>query len=367
MHDPHPPRRSPRRPRVARAAVGAFAAAALALLPALPAAADSWVPDAGAQVRVTGTYRPLVGNFTGDQRDDILWYAPGSGAESLWIGTGNPAQPFLKQAAPSVNGTYTPLVGNFSGDSWDEILWYAPGPAGDVLWNNPAGYFEAEPLSINGSFQPIVLDNPGTWSAVFWYAPGSGPDFLWQFLNTDWISTTHPVSSTFQPFPIDWNGDQVDDIFWYAPGTARDYIWQRLPSGGFTSSYRPVNGTYVPLVGEFSPNPDLREEVLWSNASGTDALWTNSEGGEVTSLALNVPNRRGIVAESPGADVVLFFGGAGPDQVWRREANGSFPLETQTTFDAPDPSIVLSGLFSNTSSGSLLFYRPGTAGELYLR
>lgn len=351
----------------ARARLVAAIAAAATLVPATPAAADSWAPDASAQVRVTGTYRPIVGNFSGDPRDDILWYAPGSGAESLWIGTGDASQPFLKQSAPPVNGTYTPLVGNFSGDAGDEILWYAPGSAPDVLWNNPGGYFEAEAVSINGTFQPIVLDNPGTWSAIFWYAPGSAPDWLWQFRNTDWLSTSHPVSSTYRPFAIDWNGDLIDDVFWYAPGSARDYVWVRKPTGGFTSLYRPVNGTYTPLVGEFSPSPDLREEVLWSNTSGNDALWTTSEVGEVTSIPVTVPNRRGIVAESPAGEQVLFFGGTGPDQVWRREADGSFPLETQTTFDAPDPSVALAGSFANTSSGSLFFYRAGAAGELYLR
>jgi hypothetical protein len=347
----------------------AFAAIAVATigLPARPAAADQWAPDASAQVRVTGTYRPLVGNFAGDERDDLYWYAPGSGAESLWIGTGIGTQPFIKQPAPSVNGTFTPLVGNFSGDAYEEILWYAPGTGQDWLWNNPAGEFEPEPISVNGTFTPLVLENPGTWSAIFWYAPGTAPDSLWQFNNTSWTSSSHPVSSTFRPFTVQWNDDLLEDIFWYAPGTAADYLWLRSPSGGFTSSSRPVNGTFTPLVGEFSQQPDNREEILWSNSSGLDALWTTSEGGLVTSIPVNLPNRKGVVAEAPGSEQVLLYGGSGPDQVWRREADATITLETQTTFDAPDPSVVLPGFFANTSSGSIFFYRAGALGELFLR
>lgn len=353
--------------RARRALLGAAVAAAALVLPARPAGADSFAPDASSEVRVTGSYIPIVGNFSGDERDDIFWYAPGSGAEQLWIATGIPSQPFTKQAGDRVNGTYTPLVGNFGGDAYEEILWYAPGTAGDVLWTNPAGYFVARSVRIDGTFTPLVMDNPGTWDAIFWYAAGPARDALWQFLNTSWQSTSYSINGTYKPFVLDQNGDFVDNIFWYAPGTTSDTLWVRRPNGGFNPYPKTINGTYTPLVGEWGAVADNLEDILWSNPSGGDVLMTSDIEGRTSSAPVTLPNRRAIVAESPGRDLAYFYGGSGPDQVWRRDADGSTPTEVQTGYDAPDPSVALAGFFSNTSSGSLFFYRAGAAGELLLR
>jgi hypothetical protein len=355
-----------RRRRFAAALITATAAVSV-LVPATPAAADSFAPDTSAQVQVNGTYTPLVGNFSGDARDDILWYAPGSGAEQLWIATGIPSQPFTKQPAPSVGGTYTPLVGNFGGDLYEEILWYAPGTANDVLWRNPGGYFQSQAVRIDGSFQPLVLENPGTWSAIFWYAPGSARDALWQFTNTSWVSTSYGVNGTYRPFVLDQNGDFVDDIFWYAPGTASDTLWLRRSSGGFNPYPKTVNGTYTPLVGEWGPVADNFEDILWSNPSGNDVLMISDIEGRTSTTSVVLPNAKAIVAESPGRDIAYFYGGTGPDRTWRRDGDGSTPTEVQLAYDAAESSIALAGSFANTSSGSLFFYRPGSAKELYLR
>ena len=337
------------------------------MLPARPAAADSYAADTSGAIQVSGTYRPIVGNFSGDERDDIFWYAPGSGAEQLWIATGLPSQPFTKQPGDRVNGTYTPIVGNFGGDAYEEILWYAPGTATDILWTNPAGYFEPKNIRIDGTFMPLVMDNPGTWDAIFWYAAGPARDALWQFLNTTWQSTSYSINGTYQPFVLDQNGDFVDDIFWYAPGTTSDTLWVRRPNGGFNPYPKVVNGTYTPLVGEWSASLDNFEDILWSNPNGGDALWTSDIEGRTTSEPVTLPNRKAIVAESPGRDIAYFYSGSGADQVWRRETDGSTPTEAQTGYNAPDPSVALAGSFANTSSGSLFFYRAGSATELLLR
>jgi hypothetical protein len=121
-------------------AVGGRAVAAAGLLlaastfaagvaPAVPAVAAKG-QGAGPRSLATGT-EPLVGDFDGDGRRDILWYGAGAAADLVWYGAANGR---FAPAAATVRGSYRPLVADFGGDGPDDVLWWAPGPAQDVLW-----------------------------------------------------------------------------------------------------------------------------------------------------------------------------------------------------------------------------------------
>ena len=69
---------------------------------------------------------PLLGDFDGDPRANILWYGPGGRYDVLWYGR-------LGAAAVTVNGTYRPVPVDFSGGGVGDVLWWAPGPPTDVL------------------------------------------------------------------------------------------------------------------------------------------------------------------------------------------------------------------------------------------
>ena len=79
---------------------------------------------------VNGTFRPAVGDFDGDGRDDIFWYAPGAAADYMRRGT---TTSFSAGPAYVVNGTYTPLVLRFNTDGKDDLFLYGPGSAPDAL------------------------------------------------------------------------------------------------------------------------------------------------------------------------------------------------------------------------------------------
>ena len=84
---------------------------------------------------VEGVYQPLVGDFAGDQGDDILWYAPGEGVDVLWIANaGARGSDSFTRVRFSVDGDYRPVVGDFVGDDYDDILWYRPGTTPDPIW-----------------------------------------------------------------------------------------------------------------------------------------------------------------------------------------------------------------------------------------
>ena len=145
---------------------------------------ENFVPMPAENVRdVSGTYTPpLTGDFNGDGYDDIFWYKPGSGGDSVWQGKSDGTFRPLGQFR-DVSGTYTPLTGDFNGDGLDDIFWYKPGFGGDSVWQGKS----------DGTFHP------------------SG-----QFRD---------VSGTYTPLTGDFNGDGSDDIFWYKPGPGGDSIW----------------------------------------------------------------------------------------------------------------------------------------------
>lgn len=59
------------------------------------------------QKPASGTYRPVIGDFDGDGRDDLFWYAPGSGADVVWWGRSTAAGFGTVDTPKTVNGTYT--------------------------------------------------------------------------------------------------------------------------------------------------------------------------------------------------------------------------------------------------------------------
>jgi hypothetical protein len=266
----------------------ALATAVLALLglTATPAAqaevADGWDYRA---VSVSGTYRPLVGQFAGDGATDILWYAPGSAPDSLWIGkAGQRGAAAFTKVPLRINGTYTPVVGDFFGDDYSDIIWYAPGPASDFAWESDEvpGYFTSRSLAINGRFRPSVLEDYSAANRkddVLWYAPGSAKDYLWHYAETGsgaYSTINLSINGTYQTILGDWNADGLGDLVFYAPGTAADYRWASRPDGTFAQSRLSVNGTYEPVT---IAQDDGDGILWWADGAAREAYWVRNGAG----------------------------------------------------------------------------------------
>ena len=267
-------------------------------------------PKAGAEVSggwdfrtigLSGTYFPLVGQFAGDAATDIFWYAPGTGADSLWIGhAGQRGSNAFTKVPMTVNKSYIPVVGDFYGDDYSDILWYAPGTGSDAVWvsANVPGYFTSQAISINGTFKPTVLHDftaANRKDDILWYAPGSAGDYLWHFDEAGTGNKTTKnltLSATnYQVVVGDWNADLLEDLFLYAPGSTADYRWAAKPDGTFATSRKDVSTTYkaVPIY------QTTGDGILWwGDGSTNEAYWVRS-GSTFASRSIPSVNVRGAV------------------------------------------------------------------------
>ena len=79
----------------------------------------------GSHYSVNGVYRPFTGDFNGDGKTDIFWYAPGQ-TTRIWYATANG---FVQGPSYTIHSRYQPLVGDFDGNGYDDIFWYATAPS----------------------------------------------------------------------------------------------------------------------------------------------------------------------------------------------------------------------------------------------
>ncbi len=335
--------------------------------------APLFVEVTGATVAVNGSYIPIVGEFRGaDGLDDILWYAPGSGAESLWVATGDPADPFDHRSAPSVTGTYTPVVADMDGNGLDDIIWYAPGTAPDARWMTVGTSFVRSALTINGTFRPVVLDNLMLPDSIFWHAPGAATDWLWSFAaNGTYSSGAYQVSGTFKPVSGDFDSNGWGDIFWYAPGSAADSRWARTSGGAkgaFTSTPESINGTYTPLVGQFhdpsSAYLGVRPDIAWTTPTGVDWTWEPASVGW-DKRVVAVGGVRAVHLPGDYGDGIITIGSGGADQLWRGGTTGPGTNERTDQSPVASDAIAVVGTFTDTHQSSVLWYRPGAAAERF--
>ena len=74
---------------------------------------------------VNGTYRSFTGDFDGDGRDDIFWYAPGTAKDSIW--EGRASRTFEVQVDQRQRRLRARSPGDFNADRRTDVLWYGAG------------------------------------------------------------------------------------------------------------------------------------------------------------------------------------------------------------------------------------------------
>ncbi|MEQ1787902.1 MAG: hypothetical protein ABL966_12675, partial [Acidimicrobiales bacterium] len=175
----------------------------------------------GVPISVSGSYRPVSG-FFGGAAPGVFWYAP-NGAESVWRGTGNRAQPFASAAAKQVSGRdYQPVGYYDAGSLVQQILWYTPGAGADAVWAFTASGAHAKTYSTS---LPGTYRTAACGSRVYLHAPGAAADYVFSSLSLTSQSQLGPlpISGSFR---VASSHDTYQcTVVWHAPGSAPDAIW----------------------------------------------------------------------------------------------------------------------------------------------
>ncbi|HWJ63990.1 MAG TPA: VCBS repeat-containing protein [Acidimicrobiales bacterium] len=387
-----------RRRRTALAVVAAIAA--LLVLPgAPPAAAEEpdipyFVETSGGALNQDGTGFPIVGHFTDQVLDDILWYRAGPTKESLWTPCPDCAEPFTKKQLPAslqVSGAYEAVVGDFAGDGLDDVYWVNRTSAPDYLWTNTgAGTFsskrrDAPPEEAN----PLVLTDSRSGDGkddILWTQSTGTRIRLWVFPD-DGTGTARTRAWFRQPLgqPLvgDYDGNGAADVLWYpsitpcrcpvqSAASAIDTLWRRSGSEtpAFTATTLNIKGEYAPIVGRFSGEGDGRDDILWIGQfdlccgpweDRPDSLWEGRSNGGFLASTVSFPSAGGgILLGHDVADTALVFGD-GETNVWFDTTSG--PVLRPVGSQLPDDTVPVIGRFVDASRDDVFAYYPGPADE----
>ncbi len=173
-----------------------------------------------------------VGDFNGDDYDDILLTKADTGKSSVWLMEGATYDSTV--ALNDVATTWSPVaVADFNEDGDSDILWR----------------------------------NSETGKNVIWFMDGTA----WEdFVVTENCDTDWTVGGTG-----DFDGDGVPDIFWRNSSSGSNAIWHMNSDGSlsdweFTESVR--DDWSVATINDF--DGDGAPEVLWSNSTtGKNVIW----------------------------------------------------------------------------------------------
>lgn len=216
-------------------------------------------------------------DHNGDGVDELLWFDPaGSRSSALWQLSGSRQWSSSQVTAPPPGST--PVVGDLSGDGREDVLWHGSA-SGDLLSRATAnGGFGGESFWAEGGLHPFVgnFDGDGA-DDVIWYDEVTGRGVLW------WGGTTLSAA----PFDIgagytlrvgQFDGVGGDDVLVTGPNG-----FVELDGSGDRLFYPSLVPAWVaPGSAIADVNGDRRSDViLVGSASQPEAhgVWNNDAGG----------------------------------------------------------------------------------------
>lgn len=344
----------------------------------LAAGAKFFTEKSGGAPYNRSDYKMVVGDFGGSGDDDILAYTPNGGPDYLSISDGKGG--WSQQKLPPINRNWTPLVGNFTTDAREEIIWWDP--------VDTTAYFARAPftspwwaIKVPAVAHAEVLDHgPRNGDTVndeiLWWGPyariaqierfmwPAGHDFDVNRLNVG------PLRHEFQPVVGDFDGNGFADVLWYGPGNMPDWVWYLDgPRPGATTTYdsRQVylnRSGYQPVVGRFGPNDASDDVLFYTPGAGVDWLWRGGSGRRFISTDVTTSDTGTAFDLQRGDnDTVAMWQPDSDVRIWRFDpyAGTRFVQGAGNTILGEDNKPAV-GRFSSGASG-LYWYAPDTAPE----
>ena len=271
-----------------------------------------------------------------------------------------------------VNSTYSPFPLDIDINGYDDVSWYTPSTALDPLWRfGPDGKWDDGTWNIQGTFLPVSGDFDGNgYEDVFWYSPGTGYDEMWFHgpPGADgFLARTRkaiPVNGTYVPVAGDFDRNGYDDIFWYGPGATSESLWT-FGASGYTPVAQPAASgtTYRLAAGDF--NRDGFDDIFWHlPGGGAESLWRGGAAAFTRLATTNVDGSYNLRAGDFTGDGFddLYWWTTGTASLWRGgTAFTSQPAPVQAATARP-----VAGEFTGDGFDDLIAYVPGTTADRLL-
>ncbi|MBL8777977.1 MAG: VCBS repeat-containing protein [Acidimicrobiales bacterium] len=282
-----------------------------------------------------GSFFPIAGEFSGDRRDDIFWYAPNAGGDTLAISSGATGQ-FANEAL-TVGPGYRPVSGDWNDDGIDDIFWYGPGAARDRIWQGGQGgdfTTVAATAGGNANVWPVAGDFDGNGHSDILFAEGGRLSTVRRYTDNGYTNGSAQVPANSAVRSGDVNGDFRDDLLWYNSGTGQVQLWFGRADGSFAKVNEQVGArqNYRPVLADISG--DFRADLLWYGPGSTkDSLWRGRAntlpyfakesadlrvGGNYQPFALDL-NGEGT------QDIYWYAPGTTADSAWKMNLSGWIP------------------------------------------
>lgn len=286
-------------------------------------------------VSQTGSFFPIPGEFSGDRRDDIFWYAPNAANDTLSISSGATGR--FTNEVQTIGSGFRPVPGDWNGDGIDDIFWYGPGAATDRIWRGGAGGdFTSLPATAGGSTSvwPVSGDFDGNGYSDILFSEGGRLSTLRRYNADGYTNGSASVPANSQVRSGDVNGDFRDDLVWHNASTGGVQVWFGRADGTFAKVTETVGRgvAYRPVLADVSG--DFRADLIWY-APGTqpDRLWRGRANSSPyfakESADLSVEgNYQPFALDLNGEgteDIYWYSPGATADTAWKMNLSGWIP------------------------------------------
>ena len=215
-------------------------------------------------------------DFDGDDRSDLFWRNPSTGANAIWFMSGSTVRSTANVATVATN--WSPVAfGDFNGDGRSDIFWRNTSGSNVVWLMNGASASSVTAPSAGSGWNVEAsgdFNNDGRWD-LFWRNQSTGANQIWFMNGASASASVMPTVSTAWQVETagDFDGNGRYDILWRNASIAANVLWLMSPSGMQEVTIQAVASSWA-VQGSGDFNGDGRSDIFWRQAStGFDAVW----------------------------------------------------------------------------------------------